>query len=184
MNALPLLLTDPMAFRTVIAGLTLVALAGPVDRRIVDTVQVGDMRSESMHGYAGHDVVVGTSDGKPYRQARGWMRYALTTFDDTEVKIALTFVGAVGSTDNATHQYDVLVEDSVVASRAYSSPTAAPTVVEIPVPFGITKGRTNIAVTIRARGGITPALRELRTVQDHNEDVTSSRSQNPSGDVR
>lgn len=138
------------------------------------------MSNESAHGYVGVDVITGTSHGKTFRQARGWMRYAMTVFDDTEVTIACIFVGSEG----ATLRYELVVEDSVVASRTYSSPAASPTVVEIPVPLSITKGRTNIAVTIRAHGGLTPALSELRTVQDHNEEILSSHLQYPYGAVR
>ena len=41
------------------------------DRRVVDVVEVGDARSESAHGFAGHDVIRGTIDGRSYRQTRG-----------------------------------------------------------------------------------------------------------------
>jgi hypothetical protein len=139
------------------------------DRRVVDTVAVGNPASEAAHGYVGHDAVVGVSDGKPYRQARGWMRFALTTFDDTEVTVACTFVAAAGEDANVSRTFDVVVEDSVVATRVLGASAATPTVVEIPVPFSITKGRTNVAIMIRAHDGSTPALRELRTIQDHNE---------------
>ena len=150
------------------------ASRGPsFDRRVVDVAEAGDARSESTHGYAGHEASSGVAGGAPYRQARGWMRYALATFDDTEVTVACTFVApdgvaegaadesAAGRAVNGPRAYDVVVEDSVVATRTV--------VVEIPVPFVLTKGKTNIAVVIRARGGPTPALRQIRTIQDHNE---------------
>jgi ATP adenylyltransferase/5',5'''-P-1,P-4-tetraphosphate phosphorylase II len=122
------------------------------------------------------------------------MRYALTTYDDTEVTVACTFVG----NDSVPRSYDVVVEDSLIATRTFKSQTAVPTVVEITVPFALTKGKTNIAVVIRARGGPTPALHKLRSIQDHNElddvrlpqaslpaiAVTSQRSQNPFGVAR
>lgn len=134
------------------------------DRRIVDWVIAGNAESEASHGYAGHDDLAGVVNDTSYRQARGWMRYALTTFDDTEVTVALTFVGG-----NAPSNYDVVVEDSLVASRTFAEPAGRSKVVEVAVPFSLTKGRTNIAITIRGRAGATPALRELRTIQDHHE---------------
>ncbi|MBC8085917.1 MAG: hypothetical protein H7Z40_01530 [Phycisphaerae bacterium] len=134
------------------------------DRRIVDTVTAGNFESEAAHGYAGHDDSAGVVNDTSFRQARGWMRYALTTFDDTEVTVALTFIGA-----SAPLNYDVVVEDSLIASRSFDVPSGTSKVVEVIVPFSLTKGRTNIAVTIRGRGGPTPALRELRTIQDHYE---------------
>ena len=135
-----------------------------LDRRVVDVAEAGNARSEATHGYVGHDAFTGVADGKPFRQARGWMRYALTTFDDTEVTVALLFAAI----DSMPRSYDVVVEDSLIATRTVAATTGA-VVVELLVPFAITKGKSNIAVTIRARGGPTPALRELRTVQDHHE---------------
>lgn len=143
----------------------LAPMGGPIaDRRIVDSVMVGDARSEADHGYAAHDDSAGVSGGRAFRQARGYMRYALTTFDDTEVTIECTFLPG-----NAPRAYDVVVEDSVVATRTLAAGSESTVVVEVRVPFMLTKGRTNIAVVLRARGGPTPSLHQLRTVQDHYE---------------
>lgn len=136
-----------------------------VDRRVVDVAEAGTAASEAAHGYAGHDAFTGVAAGRPYRQARGWMHYALTTFDDTEVTVALTFVAI----DRLPRAYDVVVEDSLIATRTFAPASSAPVVVEFTAPFAITRGRTNIAVVIRARDGLTPALHEVRTIQDHNE---------------
>lgn len=138
---------------------------GSHDRRVVDMVTAGDARSDVEHGYSAYQDTSGTVDGQSFRQTRGWIRYALTTFDDTEVTIACTFLGTVSG------QYDLVVDDSVMASRHVTSNTPATTVVEIVVPFVVTKGKTSIAVTLRARSGPTPRLHMLRTIQDHNEVV-------------
>jgi len=148
-----------------VAGTTTAAahpfIAG--DRRVVDVVEVGQALSDNEHGYTAHDATTGTDNGQSFRQARGWIRYALTTFDDTDVTIACTFLGS------ASGNYDLVVEDSVIASKHFDATSGAPTVVEIVVPFAVTKGKTSIAVMLRARGGPTPRLHELRTIQDHNE---------------
>ncbi|QJR34669.1 DUF6805 domain-containing protein [Gemmatimonas groenlandica] len=133
------------------------------DRRVVDRVEAGNASSEAMHGYAAHEDTTGTADGRAFRQARDWIRYALTTFDDTDVTIACTFLSTTSG------DYDLVVEDSLIASRHYAAAGATPTVVEILVPYAVTKGKTSIAVVLRARGGPTPRLHELRTIQDHNE---------------
>jgi uncharacterized protein DUF6805 len=149
------------------------------DRRVVDTVEVGNVTSEENHGYAGADDVAGLEGGKSYRSARGYMRYAMTTFDDTDVTLECTFVAL----DSALHRYEIVVEDSVIATRTFSlqphtshagelhtvASPGAPTVVEIAVPFVLTKGKTNIAVILRGAGSSTPSLRQLRTIQNHNE---------------
>lgn len=133
------------------------------DRRVVDLVEAGQARSEGEHGYAAHDDSSGTANGQSFRQARGWIRYALATFDDTEVTIACTFLGT------SSGNYDLVVEDSLIASKRFDATANLPTVVEIVVPFAVTKGKTSIAVMLRARGESTPRLHELRTIQDHNE---------------
>jgi len=138
------------------------------DRRVVDTVVAGNTASEASHGYAGHDATSGMADGASYRETRGWIGYALTTFDDTEVTLVWTFAPGVGDGTSGSREYEVVVEDSVIATKTLrTSPTAA--VVETVVPFALTKGRTSIAVMLRARGSSTPQLRELRVIQDHNE---------------
>ena len=149
-----------------------------LDRRVVDVVNVGDARSEASHGYDGYDVSLGVVNGAPFRQARGWMHYTLATFDDTDVTIVGTFVGVDSSGGDHSRTFDLVVEDSVIATRTVSAASLAPVVVEIDVPFAVTKGKTNIVVIIRARGGLTPALRELRTIQDHHE---VNQSLNPLG---
>lgn len=139
----------------------------PVDRRIVDTVFAGNVESEYDHGYAGYDATSGTTNDTTYRETRGWMRYSMTTFDDTEVTVYAMF------TSGSSHapEFDLVVEDSVIATYKIPqfTPGTARWIVETRVPFGITKGRTSIAVTIRARGGTVPQLRQLRTLQDHHE---------------
>ena len=135
----------------------------PADRRVVDTVTVGDPASDALHGYAGHDDHVRMVDGHPARVARGWMRYALTTFDDTDVTIACTFVGPDSG------RFDLVVEDSLIATRHVAAGAGVPIVVEMLVPFAVTKGKATVAVELRGRDGSTPPLRELRTIQDHNE---------------
>ena len=164
--ASPPLLRRTAALAALLAACATVAWANPFaarDRRVVDLVAAGNARSEAEHGYAGHDDTTGTIDGRAYRQARGWMRYAVTTFDDTEVTIACTFL------DSASGSFDLIVEDSVIATKHVDVTTGTPIVVELLVPFAVTKGKTSIAVMLRAHRGPTPRLHELRTIQDHNE---------------
>jgi hypothetical protein len=138
------------------------SVAARPDRRVVDRITVGDTRSEQEHAYAGEGVTVGATGGRAFRQAQAWMRYALTVFDDTEVTVVFTFLGT-----DAPRTFDLIVENHPVTSYTFRS--AETTTVEFRVPLDITKGRTNILVMLRAMNGPTPALLELRTVQDHNE---------------
>ena len=162
----PPLLRRAAALAALLAACATAIAASPFrhhDRRVVDLVAAGRPESEAEHGYAGHDDSTGSAHGRAYRQARGWMRYAVTTFDDTEVTIACTFLGS------ASGSFDLIVEDSVIATKRVDVTTGTPTVVELLVPFAVTKGKTSIAVVLRAHNGPTPRLHELRTIQDHNE---------------
>lgn len=164
--------------------LTTAALRGDIgDRRIVDTVIVGDAASEAVHGYDAAGAIRGMADDKPFRQTRSWMHFVLSTFDDTDVTLVLAFArtetrAETGSVDD-TSGYELVVEDSVL-QRSTNGPSATG-VVEVAVPFQLTRGKTGIVVFIRARGGLTPPLHALRIIQDHHEvDLSPS----PSGVVR
>lgn len=162
--------------------LTTAATRGAIrDRRIVDTVVVGDPSSEGAHGYDGAGATRGMIDGRPFRQTDRWMHFVLTTFDDTDVTLALTFLDAAGGAVERPSSYDVVVEDSLVAPSTRRETNGAATVVEVDVPFRLTRGKTGIVVFIRARGGLTPPLHALRIIQDHHE---VDRSPSPSGVVR
>ncbi len=145
---------------SVFVGVTSTDVAA--DRRVVDVVDVGSPSSEAAHGYAAYNDTLDVFNGTPVRRTRGWLHYTLTTFDDTAVTIACTFVGT------ASGSYDLLVEDRVVAT-GHDEGGGGSRVQEIDVPFAITKGKSSIVVVLRGRDGQTPALRQLRTIQDHNE---------------
>ena len=143
----------------------------PQVRRIVDIVRVGDTANERDHDYAGEEVTTGVASGKPFRQTRHWMRYALKVYEDTEVTVACTFVGSAA----ARVPFEFVVEDRLVASHVFTSSSSAPEVAELRVPFALTKGKTNSMVMLRAAKGAngpTPALLELRTIQDHLEHIS------------
>ena len=137
-------------------------IAARPDRRIVDRVTIGDARSEQAHAYEGADVATGTAGDRTFRETRGWMRYALTVFDDTEVTISCTFVGV-----DTPRMFELIVENRVVSVHKFHSTATA--TIDMRVPLELTKGKTNLLVTLRAVSGPTPALLEVRSVQDHNE---------------
>jgi hypothetical protein len=154
--------------RVAAVGVLVVLLASSVPaqgRRVVDVVTVGDAASEREHEYAAQEVVEGRVEGRTFRQARGWMRYSLAIYEDTEVTLACTFRGSEGR----PLTFDLVVEGRKITPTAFASPGAAPATAAYTIPFAITKGKTVISVTLAARGGPTPGLIELRTVQEHLE---------------
>jgi hypothetical protein len=134
-------------------------------RRVVDVVKVGDPASEREHEFAGDGVTDGVADGRAFRQARGWLRYSLNVYDDSEVTLACTFRGSEGR----TYVFDLLVEGRKVVTHTFVSPSSVPMKVEFRVPMSVTAGRTSISVMLRAVDGVTPGVIELRTVQEHLE---------------
>jgi hypothetical protein len=148
----------------VVVSVTAVAEARQ-GRRVVDVVTMGDARSEREHEYAGERASDGVVDGRIFRQAAGWMRVALTVYEDTEVTLVATFRGSAG----APIPYDLLVEGQKIPVPVFVSPSMTATRVEVLVPIALTQGRTRITIMLRAADGPTPGLLELRTVQEHLE---------------
>ncbi len=138
---------------------------------------MGNAASEKAHGFDGEGVIDGVLSGRPFRQTTGWLHFALTVFDDTEVTVALSLVNP----DSAARRFELVVEDSVVATPVVAAGQREPQLTQVVVPFARTKGKSHIVVLVRARGGVTPGVHEVRTIQDHFElDVSSS----PSGVAR
>src|ERR1043166_6733244 len=164
MRARSILTTRGLLF----VGFLSATVGAPPDRRVVDRVIVGDVRGEQAHAYEGAEVTSGVAAGRTFRQTSGWLRYALTVFDDTEVTIACTFLGSA-----TPRTFELVVENHVVSSHTFRSTETA--TVELRVPIELTKGRTNILVVLRATNGPTPGLLEPRSGQDHNEESNGVR---------
>ncbi|MGE5361147.1 MAG: DUF6805 domain-containing protein [Bacteroidales bacterium] len=133
--------------------------------RVVDVVSVGDPRSERDHEYAGEDVTAGAIGGTRFVQTRGWLRYSLTTYDDTAVTVRCTLRGSEGR----RLPFELLVEGRSILTHTFVSASAAPSTVDLPVPMSVTRGKTVISVMIRAVNGPTPGLINLQIVQEHLE---------------
>ena len=133
--------------------------------RVVDVVKAGDAASEREHDYEGAGATVEALDGRTLRQARGWLSYSMTVYEDTEVTLACAFRGS----DGKKFVFDLLVEGRKIVTHTFVSPSPAPVMVEFRIPFEVTKGLTSIHVMLKAAAGPTPGLLELRTVQEHLE---------------
>ena len=134
-------------------------------RRVVDVVTVGGAQSEREHEFSGERVSTGSAEGRAYREALGWQRYVLTVYEDSDVTLVCTFRGTNGD----PRRYVLEVEGTAVPVSPFLSASLAPVDVEVRVPAALSRRRTAIAVTIRAVDGPTPALIQLRTVQEHLE---------------
>jgi hypothetical protein len=137
-------------------------------RRVVDLVKIGDLASERAHEYAGADVSEGVIAGRPFREARGWQRYALTVYDDSEVALRFLFRG----TEGKPAVFDLIVEGRKVSTGHFTSSAREPAVLEVRLPIAVTAGRTSLLVMMAAVDGPTPGLIELGVVQEHLERPT------------
>ena len=133
--------------------------------RVVDVVNAGDAASEREHDYAGEGATAGVIDGRAYRQARGWLSYSMAVYEDTEVTLSCVFRG----TEGRSLAFGLLVDGRPVKTHTVVPPSSRPAIVDLRIPFEITKGLTVIHVMLRAVDGPAPALFELRTVQEHLE---------------
>jgi len=151
-------------------ALALLAVAASADlvaqgRRIVDLVRMGDAKSERDHDVEGEGLRDGTLGDRRYREASGWLRATLRTYDDTEVSVACL----CGGTDGRRVTFDLLVDGELAGTKTLESPASEPVVREWLVPERLTRDKGKINVTMRGVGGPTPRILELRTVQEHLE---------------
>ncbi len=144
------------------------ALAPLHDRRVVDTVVVGDAESELSHGFHGTDAMVGFTHGATFRETTGNFSYGVAAYFDSEVTVALTLLRIPGG----ARTFALVVEDSVIATPVAEASVAGDTSIvniEVLVPIKLTVGKSNLVVAVNAVNGTTPALRGLRIIQDHFE---------------
>ena len=134
-------------------------------RRVVDVVQAGDEKSAHDHDAEGEGVTEGTVAGRSFRQAAGWLRYTLRTFDDTAVTVACLCRG----TEGRRVTFELLIDGQAAGTHTLESPSTVPVLKEYRVPERLTRGKTKVSVTLRGVGGPTPGVLELRTVQEHLE---------------
>ena len=134
-------------------------------RRVVDVVQAGDEKSARDHDAEGEGVTQGTVAGRAFRQASGWLRYTLRTFDDTEVTVACLCRG----TEGRPFTFELLIDGQAAGTHTLASSSAGPVLKEYRVPEKLTLGKTTLSVTLRGVNGPTPGVIELRTVQEHLE---------------
>jgi hypothetical protein len=158
--------------QTIVAALCAASVAGAPSaapagqsRRVVDVVESGDPKSGRDHEAAGEGITEGTAAGRAFRQATGWLRYTLRTFDDTEVTVACLCRG----TEGRRLTFELLVDGQAAGTQTLESPSADPVLKEWRLPERLTSGRTMVSVTLRGVGGPTPGVIELRTVQEHLE---------------
>jgi len=139
--------------------------SGGQSRRVVDVVRSGDAVSERDHDAEGDGITDGTAAGRAFRQAAGWLRYTMRTFDDTEVTVACV----CGGTENRRLRFAIEIDGQAAGTHTIESPGVEPVVKEYRIPERLTLGKSTISVTLRGIGGPTPRVLELRTVQEHLE---------------
>jgi DUF1680 family protein len=87
-----------------------------LESRTLDTVQLGDARSEADHHFQGVNTSVSEDGQRAVRKARsGWFSVDLKVLAKEPVALIISYWGDVSGNDKAT--FDVLVDGLVVATR-------------------------------------------------------------------
>jgi hypothetical protein len=159
--------------RTAVSAVLVVAIAcwsvcgsAAQGRRVVDLVNVSDPTSERTHGLLGEATTVTDVAGRLGRQATGWFSYDLKIYDDSALSLTCVVRGGSGT----RQAFDILVDGRKVATRVVEPSAGGPIEMTVAVPEALSLGKISVTVRFQAqRGSVTPALLELRTVQEHLE---------------
>ncbi|GAA1465850.1 beta-L-arabinofuranosidase domain-containing protein [Microbacterium thalassium] len=128
-----------------------------MDARTLDVVAFGEQQPESDHGLEATDEDQGAQAGDRWRRTRGAIRVTLRDWTGTADRIRLTWLAPSEPAGLRVRVGDETVLDETVP------PGGSPGSREVRLPEG-SAGAVELAVTIEARDGSTPRLRELRVL--------------------
>lgn len=127
------------------------AAAQLLERRTVDYVITGTQQSESDHYMEKTNSSSGTANGEYWRDGEKFS-YLLQTKGYTDgVTLMVRYWGG----DSGNRQFDILVDDSVVATESLTGGTNAFVNKEYTVPSKFLQGKTQVRVMFRAKTGNT-----------------------------
>jgi hypothetical protein len=119
---------------------------------IVDSVRVGDPRSEDEHNFQAWRYARGEFAGTPWITSSQWLRYDMDLPRDSGGKIRLT----IAASDTVT--FDVLLDGLPCATVSLRSPSAGGLrCIDVPFERATVAARPRVAVLVRGKAG-TPHL--------------------------
>ena len=126
------------------------------ERRIIDSVAIGDAESEKAHDLKGKNTQSGPHQAGTWRHAGkgGFFSYRLQVDSKADAIVAVTYWGD----DTGDRIFDILVDGERIATqRLNKNKPGRLFVVEYPVPRNLTEGKTAVVIRFEPSGEGTVA---------------------------
>lgn len=124
-----------------------------LDRRTVDAVNTGEQQPEVDHGMKFDRSNKGNFQGEPWRDASngGYFSYMLSTDNIDSLALMVRYWG----NENGKRKFDILVDDTLLASENVSGKWKRDEFVnvEYPIPADLLAGKSHVTVTFRSHPG-------------------------------
>ncbi|MHB8970820.1 MAG: beta-L-arabinofuranosidase domain-containing protein [Pirellulaceae bacterium] len=125
-----------------------------LERRTVDSVNIGQSDSEQAHQLQGEHTLSGPFAGRGWRHADdgGWFSYQMKVLPDQPMTVMCTYWGS----DAGNREFDVLVNDTKIAAQRLTAAQPGEFFdVVYDIPASCTSGRTSITLRFQAHPGAT-----------------------------
>jgi hypothetical protein len=118
-----------------------------VEERTLDSVEIGEAKSERDHNLQGERTFEGWFEGKRWREARnGWFSYELRVSPDKPAILVCTFQGSEGP----NRSFDIIVDREKIAGQQLEIHPSEFFDMEYSVPERLTRGKERITVRFQA----------------------------------
>ncbi len=124
-----------------------------LEARTIDFFQPGEMQPERDHAFEGENTAAGRHQGVGFRHAPdGWFSFTMAVSPDRPVDLVCTYWGS----DVGLREFDILVDDEVVATESLNNPAPGDFVdIAYSLPRDLTAGKERVTVRLQAKPGNT-----------------------------
>lgn len=126
------------------------AAAQLLEARTIDYVVTGTQQSESDHYMQQSGSGSGSYNGEYYRDGGGWFSYELQTKGHTE---GVTLMARYWGGDSGNRTFDILIDNTVIATETLTGGKSEFVNVEYPVPSELLEGKDKVRVKFKAHSG-------------------------------
>jgi uncharacterized protein len=116
-----------------------------LESRTVDQVGVGEQQPEADHNFKGENAEMGSTDGQPWRNARGWFSYDLRNPRAEGKILRVTFAG-----QGRNRKFDIFLNDRLLQTVALADAQREnPFHVDYEIPAEMIKAFANNVVSVK-----------------------------------
>lgn len=126
------------------------AAAQLLEARTIDYVVTGTQQSESDYYMQQSGSGSGSYNGEYYRDGGGWFSYELQTKGHTE---SVTLMARYWGGDSGNRTFDILIDNTVIATETLTGGKSEFVNVEYPVPSELLEGKDKVRVKFKAQSG-------------------------------